>query len=70
VLEQRFGVELDLARGGGEATRAAVRDAGVLLVARLEGEAYAAGLGAQLFEGDAARLELMTVGSLDVAVQK
>src|SRR5262245_5140757 len=62
VAQERFGVELDLARRRLEAR------IDVLSITGCERNAHASGLGAQTFERHAARLELMPIGCVDVAV--
>ena len=68
MLEQGFGVKLDLARGRVEAARAPVHLFGKLAVAGFEWHANPAWCLAQILQRYAARCELMPPGGVNVAL--
>src|SRR6516165_10709479 len=69
MLQKGLRVELDLARGSGEAARRAIGvKFRVFGVAGFERQPNSAGVGAQLLEVDAGRRQLMAIGGVDIAI--
>src|SRR5215471_4637316 len=69
MLQKSLRVELDLARGSGEAAwRAIGVKFRVFRVTGFERQPNSAGVGAQLLEADAGRRQLVAVGGVDIAI--